>query len=68
MDYNDPHEPIKSETTLNRSYLKHYVPSWGHNTIQINKLRDADPNRIWYPLPSTRSEDQTFLKLEHNEA
>jgi len=52
---------------LNRSYLKHYTPTWGHNRIRINRLSDPDTNRIWFPFPSSRSEDQTFLGLLHNE-
>ena len=31
VDQDDPFDPVKTETTLNRSYLKQYTPSWGHN-------------------------------------
>ena len=31
VDQDDPFDPIKTETTLNRSYMKKYTPTWGHN-------------------------------------
>ena len=67
MDQDDPFDPIKSETTLNRSYLKHQTPTWGNNRIRINRFSDPDTDSIWYPFPSARDEDQTFLSLQHNE-
>ena len=38
VDVDDPFHPIKTETTMNRSYLKKYLPTWGHNKVQMNKF------------------------------
>ena len=65
VDQQDPHDPIKSETTLNRSYLKKYTPTFGHNRVRINKFTDS--GSIWMPFPTKSSEDVTFLSLLHNE-
>ena len=67
MDQDDPFEPIKNETILHRSYLKHQTPTWGHNKIRINKLIDDYPDWIWFPLPISRSREITFYKLMHTE-
>ena len=49
VDPEDPFEPLKAETTLNRSYLKKYIPTWGHNKVRINKF--TEKSSIWFPLP-----------------
>ena len=49
VDLEDHFEPLKAETTLNRSYLKKYIPTWGHNKVRINKF--TDKSSIWFPLP-----------------
>ena len=67
VDQDDPFDPVKTETTLNRSYLKQYTPSWGHNQIRINKFSDSDTNRIWLPFPSTGRKEHTFYSTLHNE-
>ena len=33
IDKDDYDEPIKTETTFHRSYMKKYVPSWAHSKI-----------------------------------
>ena len=49
VDMQDPLKPIKAETTINRSYLKKYISTWGHNKVEIKKF--TDKSNIWFPLP-----------------
>ena len=65
MDRDDRHNPIKSETIMNRSFLKEYTPSWGHNNMRINKFSDS--GNIWNPFPIPSQEQETFINLLHNE-
>ena len=65
MDQDDSSNPIKSETTLKRSYLKMYTPTWGNNKVRLNKFSDS--NSIWMPFPISMGEYETFIDLLHNE-
>ena len=49
VDLQDPFDPLKAETTLVRSYLKKYTPTWGHNRVRMNKF--FDKSNIWMPFP-----------------
>lgn len=68
MDDDDPLDPIKSETTLNRSFLKKYTPTWGHNFVRMNRFSDNSQS-LWMPMPSKldSSDEQTLISLMHEE-
>ena len=65
VEQDDPHDPLKTETVFNRSYLKMYTPTWGHNKVRVNRFTDT--GSVWVPFPSGAHKELTFLSMLHNE-
>lgn len=65
IEQDDPYDPLKTETIFNRSYLKMYTPTWGHNKLRVNKFTDS--RSVWVPFPTGSQDAVTFFSMQHNE-